>query len=391
MKKNYSVIFIFMAFILSLTCIGGLYKTKVFAEQFNENNYKSAYLIDANTGTVIFKKNENERLPIASMCKIMTLLLCFDAIENNELSLSEEIVVSANASKMGGSQIFLEENGRYIVEDLIKGIVVASANDACVAMAERLTGSEDNFVEKMNLKCKELEMNNTNFVNCTGLPKIGQYSTAKDVSIMFSHLIKHKDYFLYSKIWLDEILHPKGRVTEITNTNKLVKFYNGCDCGKTGYTSEAGFCLAASAMRNDMRLIAVIINANDSKTRFREVSSMFNYGFANYVNKLVVDNQTPLDILVNVSGGKKDKLNVVAKNSLYLFSKKNEKRIVEIEFSSNKKIFAPINKGDVVGKLSVYEKGVEIASIDVLANEDILEKTFFDNIVDISKNWSLVI
>lgn len=391
MKKNYSVIFIFMAFILSLTCIGGLYKTKVFAEQFNENNYKSAYLIDANTETVIFKKNENERLPIASMCKIMTLLLCFDAIENNELSLSEEIVVSANASKMGGSQIFLEENGRYIVEDLIKGIVVASANDACVAMAERLTGSEDNFVEKMNLKCKELEMNNTNFVNCTGLPKIGQYSTAKDVSIMFSHLIKHKDYFLYSKIWLDEILHPKGRVTEITNTNKLVKFYNGCDCGKTGYTSEAGFCLAASAMRNDMRLIAVIINANDSKTRFREVSSMFNYGFANYVNKLVVDNQTPLDILVNVSGGKKDKLNVVAKNSLYLFSKKNEKRIVEIEFSSNKKIFAPINKGDVVGKLSVYEKGVEIASIDVLANEDILEKTFFDNIVDISKNWSLVI
>lgn len=391
MKKNYSVIFIFMAFILSLTCIGGLYKTKVFAEQFNENNYKSAYLIDANTGTVIFKKNENERLPIASMCKIMTLLLCFDAIENNELSLSEEIVVSANASKMGGSQIFLEENGRYIVEDLIKGIVVASANDACVAMAERLTGSEDNFVEKMNLKCKELEMNNTKFVNCTGLPKIGQYSTAKDVSIMFSHLIKHKDYFLYSKIWLDEILHPKGRVTEITNTNKLVKFYNGCDCGKTGYTSEAGFCLAASAMRNDMRLIAVIINANDSKTRFREVSSMFNYGFANYVNKLVVDNQTPLDILVNVSGGKKDKLNVVAKNSLYLFSKKNEKRIVEIEFSSNKKIFAPINKGDVVGKLSVYEKGVEIASIDVLANEDILEKTFFDNIVDISKNWSLVI
>jgi D-alanyl-D-alanine carboxypeptidase (penicillin-binding protein 5/6) len=291
---------------------------------------------------------------------------------------------------MGGSQIFLETDGQYIVGDLIKGITVASANDACVAMAERLCGSEDAFVEAMNNKAKELKMNNTTFVNCTGLPKAGQYSCAKDVATMFIELLKHQDYYKFSKIWTDVIKHPKDRETGISNTNKLIRFYNGCDSGKTGYTSEAGHCLVASAMRNGMRLVSVVISAPDSKTRFKEVSEMFNYGFANYVNKLVVDNRTPLDEKVNVLGGKKDQLEIIAEKPLFVFSHKNEKRGFEIEFSLEQNLKAPIEKGKVVGTLSVFENGVEISKINVLANEDVKAKSYFDILSDINNEWALI-
>ena len=320
----------------------------------------------------------------------MTLLLSFEALDANEISLDEEIVVSANAAGMGGSQVFLEQNGRYKISELLKSITVASANDASVAMAERLCGSEHSFVEKMNERASELGMNNTFFVNCTGLPKSGQYSCAKDVSKMFSELIKHKEYFTFSQIWMDKIEHREGRVTEISNTNKLIRFYEGCDSGKTGYTSEAGHCLCASAVRNGMRLISVVISAPDSKTRFNEVSSMFNYGFANYTNKILIDNACPLELSVNVENGKRDTVSVIAENPVYLFSHKNQKRSVEIDFIPDKDVKAPVYKGELVGRLSVYENGVEIASVNVLANEDVLEKTYFDCIFDIAENWALI-
>ena len=183
---------------------------------------KSALLMDFSTNMVLYSYKPTERLPIASMCKIMTLLLCFDAIEEGSLSLDESICVSERAASMGGSQVFLETNGNYLVKDLIKSIVVASANDACVAMAELICGSENEFVEKMNKKAVALGMDNTNFVNATGLPKIGQYSCAKDVSIMFRELLSYKDYYAFSTIWMDKIAHPNDRFTEISNTNKLI-------------------------------------------------------------------------------------------------------------------------------------------------------------------------
>lgn len=391
MKKSISVIFILVAFIVTVGIFSGFTKSKAFADGEGViSNSKSAYLIDADSQSVIYSKNETQRLPIASMCKIMTLLLIFDQVDNCNINLDESICISENAAGMGGSQVFLEQNNNYLVSDLIKSIVIASANDACVAMAERCCGSEEEFVQKMNEKAKELNMNNTNFVNCTGLPKPGQYSCAKDVATMFSELLKHKKYFMFSKIWTDKIPHENDRITEISNTNKLIKFYQGCDSGKTGYTTEAGHCLAASAYRNGMRLISVVISAPDSKTRFKEVSSMFNYGFANYVNKKVIDIESPLDVIVNVSGGKKDTLSVVAENSFSLFSKKNEKRSIEVNFEPNEKLSAPIIKGSTVGKLSIYENGMEIATINVLANEDIECKTYFDIIKDVSDNWTLV-
>lgn len=392
--KKFSVFYIFLAFILTIGCLNIFHKKDVFALSENTTQLdiqsKEAILMDARTKTIVFSHNENDRKPIASMCKVMTLLLCFEAIDNGELTLNDKIIVSENASSMGGSQVFLETNAEYCVDELLKSIVVASANDSCVAMAERICGSEQAFVEQMNLKAKDLQMNNTNFTNCTGLPKSGQYSCAKDVAIMFSELIKHNDYFKYSNIWMDEIHHPNDRITQISNTNKLVRFYNGCDAGKTGYTSEAGHCLTASALRDNSRLIAVVIGSPDSKTRFKEVSSLFNYGFANYTTKTIVDKNEELDLEIKISGGKKDKLRLKPSESLYLFSYKNQKRAFEIDFLPLKKtIKAPIKKGDVVGKLVVYENSREILSTTVLANENIEKETFLDVLYKVVKKWSI--
>lgn len=196
--------------------------------------------MDYNSGTLIYANNENEELPIASMNKVMTLLLCFEALDEGAFSLDDSITVSAEASGMGGSQVFLEANHSYQIGNLIKSIVVASANDACVAIAEHIAGSEELFVERMNERAKELGMTHTVFINCTGLPGAGQHSTAKDVAKMFSELLTHKDYYRYSGIWMDKIEHAEGRYTEISNTNKLIRFYDGCDGGKPAIQVKRG-------------------------------------------------------------------------------------------------------------------------------------------------------
>ena len=199
----------------------------------------------------------------------------------------------------------------------------------------------------------------------------------------------YKEYFKYSTIWMDEIEHDGGRVTGLTNTNKLVRFYDGCDSGKTGFTSEAGHCLAASAKRGDMRLVAVVISEPDSKTRFGEVSAMFNYGFANYQNKLIVDKNTPLDLKIDVENGKKDKLEVIPENAFYLFSGRNKMIEVQVDFKPFEKVKAPIKKGEIVGELVIYKDNIEIGKVNVLANEEILSKTYFDIIKDIINNWAI--
>lgn len=397
MKKRFSVIFILLSFVLAISILTSsqLIKPKTtiaFADKGEtvEISSKSAYLIDAQSKTEIFSKNSIERLPIASMCKIMTLLLCFENINAKNINFDDVVKISEQASGMGGSQVFLESDGEYSVGELIKSIVVASANDACVAMAEYLYGSESEFVVKMNEKAIDLGMENTNFVNCTGLPQSGQFSCAKDVATMFAELIKHEEYFRFSRIWTDIVKHPNDRITEISNTNKLIRFYKGCDSGKTGYTSEAGHCLCASALRGNMRLISVVISAPDSKTRFGESSSMFNYGFSNYENKILVEENVPLNIPVTVLGGKKDFIETVPENSFYLFSRKNETRSVEIDFLPKEIIKAPLYKGEILGTINIYENNIQIASINVLANEDILSKTYFDIVKDVTNSWPII-
>lgn len=347
---------------------------------------KSVYLTETGTGEVLFAKNENERLTIASMTKIMLLNLVFEAVDGGNLSFDEEITVSENASGMGGSQVFLEKNGKYKAEDLIKSVIIASANDASVALAERLFGSEAECVSAMNKKCEEWKLENTLFSNCTGLPKPTQYSSAKDVSVMLSKLITHKEYFRFSKIWTDEITHNAGRKTGLTNTNKLVRFYDGCDGGKTGFTSESGFCLAATAKRGALRLIAVAIDSPDSKTRFAEVSSMFNYGFDNFTSKMAVDSSKPLEIKAEVDKGIKEKVKIIPENDVFVFGEKSKKQNVTIDFKPDK-ICAPIKSGEKAGELIVFKDNVEYKRVNVLAAEDIAKKTYFAYIKDIARKW----
>ncbi|MBO5713619.1 MAG: D-alanyl-D-alanine carboxypeptidase [Clostridia bacterium] len=286
--------------LITLSFCFNLGNINVYANENVSVSSYSAYLLDYNSNTVIFAKNENDRKPIASMTKIMLLLLAYENIESGNLSLEESVTVSKNASKMGGSQVFLEENGVYTVDVLLKSITVASANDASVAISERMYGSEKECVNQMNKKAKDLNLENTLFANCTGLPAPMQYSSAKDIAIIFSNLIKYDNYFKYSNVWMDTVNHSKNS-TEISNTNKLIKRYEGCDGGKTGFTSEAGYCLTATAKRGNMRLIASVINAATSNDRFESVTNMFDYGFSNYVNKCVVDNDIPLEDKLSVS------------------------------------------------------------------------------------------
>lgn len=348
---------------------------------------KSAYLMDFGTQTPIFAQNEKERLPIASMCKIMTLLLSFEALDKGILDINEEICVSERAASMGGSQVFLEANAKYPVKELIKSIVVCSANDSCVAMAEKIAGSEEIFVDRMNEKAKELGATDTLFSNCTGLPKDPQYSCAKDVALMLKALLNHEEYFNFGKVWMDKFMHPKGRYTEISNTNKLVRFYDGCDGGKTGFTNEAGFCLAATAKRNGMRIISVVIGEETSANRFEDVRTMFDYAFANYTISTIVEASEPLDELAAVNGGKADEVSVYPERCAYVFTRKGEKANITVDKRLNK-LKAPIQKGETVGELIVYQDGVEKERISLLAGEEVKTASVMDRLKKIARNWN---
>jgi len=375
-----------LLFILSfIVCIGVASQFTPQITYASELKTKAEYLYDFNTGTEIYAKNENERLPIASMTKIMLLDLVYENIENGNLSIDEEVTVSETASSMGGSQAFLESGKNYKVSDLIKSITVASANDASVCLAERLYGSEQACVDKMNEKAKSLGLNNTLFANCTGLPKPMQYSSAKDIAMIFADLIKHEEYFNYSKIWMDKIQHSKNH-TEISNTNKLVKFYNGCDGGKTGFTNEAGFCLTATAKRGNMRLISSVIGANDSKSRFNAVSNMFNNGFNTYENRAVLDKDIPLDLDFKLINSKQNKVQLFAEDDFFILSKKNEKTPVDFVYNI-KELKAPIKKGETVGDVTIYSNGVEVGRVNVVLGSNLDKQSYFDIVLETIKNW----
>ena len=384
MKKIKFIILLIIA--LSFTFSFKSVTVNASNKQIVDINAYSAYLMDYNSNTVIFSYNENERKPIASMTKIALLLLAYENVEKGNLSLNQNITVSKNASGMGGSQVFLEENGVYSVDTLLKSITVASANDASVAIAERLYGSEKECVNAMNNKVKELKLQNTLFANCTGLPAPMQYSSAKDIAILFSNLIKYENYFKYSTVWMDKVAHSKNE-TEISNTNKLLKRYEGCDGGKTGYTSEAGFCLTATAKRGNMRLIASVLNAPTSNDRFESVSNMLNYGFSNYTNKCIVDNDIPFDSKLNVRNSKQKEIEIVSEKDCYIFSKRNEKEIIDSKIDLYE-VKAPILKGDIVGQITVYKNGVEACKSNIIANENADKMSYFDYVKELFENWT---
>ncbi len=349
---------------------------------------KAAYLMEYNSCECIYSLNECDRMPIASVCKVMTLTLCFDAVKEGKASFEEEVTISQNAAGMGGSQIFLESGYSYPLTDLVKSIVVCSANDSCVAVAERISGSEDQFVAEMNQKAAELGCKDTLFANCTGLPKDTQYSCAKDVAVMFANLIHYDEYFNYSKIWLEDFNHGNGRTTSMTNTNKLIRRYNACDGGKTGFTGEAGFCLASTAFKDNMRLVSVVLGADTSDNRFSSATSMFDYGFSNYKNKIILDKSVTLNDEFELKGGKKKSYAGYPERNACIFSKKGSDRDVSYVIVDNK-VKAPVIKGQTVGKIEIYCDNILYDTVNVISAEDIAKAGFGDSLKLSGSNWAL--
>ena len=335
-----------------------------------EEGVKAAYVCEAESGTAVAAQRETERLPIASMCKIMTLLLAFEAADAGELSLEESVAVSEHAAGMGGSQVFLDAGLSYPAGELLKSIAVCSANDSCVAISERIAGSEEAFVERMNERARELGAEDTLFANCTGLPREPQYSCAKDVALMLRELLKHESFFDYAGVRLEDFRHPDGRVTTMTNTNKLLRKLEGCDGGKTGFTQEAGFCLAATAKRGETRLVCVVIGAESSDARFECTARLLNETFATHERRVVAAADRPMENALAVKGSRSDRIGYAPERSLGIFVKKGEKADVRTELILPADVRAPVMRGDRVGEAVLLRDGVEIDRCALISLDD---------------------
>jgi D-alanyl-D-alanine carboxypeptidase (penicillin-binding protein 5/6) len=351
----------------------------------------SAVLIEGSTGMIIFEKNKDERLKPASITKVMTLLLIFEAIDAGQIKLMDEVTVSDYAASMGGSQVYLEPYEVQNVDTMIKCISIASANDASVAMAELIAGSEEEFVARMNTRAKELGMNNTNFVNCCGLDIDNHYSSAYDVALMSKELItKFPQISNYSTVWMDTIIHTtkKGQSEfGLTNTNKLVRFYQGITGLKTGSTSLAKYCVTASAKKNDMDLIAVIMAAPDTKTRFLEASKLLNYGFANY--SIYTDNNadTPLTPVRVIKGVLNTVQGKPGNEFSYLCSKGKSPTDIRKEVILYEEIPAPVVLNDKIGEIIYYFGDEKIGTVDIVAQEAIDKAGYKDCFVKVLKRY----
>jgi len=373
--------------ILSLVLVLGILllpSTKViaFAGFSSEVNYKSAILIDKNSKEVLFDSNANERLPIASVTKLMTILLTLEQIEKGDLHLDDKIIVSENASGMGGSQIFLDANEEYEIGELLKSVIVCSANDSSVALAEHIAGSEANFVRLMNERATELGLTGTYYANCTGLPTPDGVSTAYDQAIVLSRVLDFEDYHTYSSIWLEDFAHPNGRTTQMTNTNKLSRFYSGCIGGKTGSTNQAKYCLAVGAERGNTELIAVVLGAETSKDRFKLASDLLNYGFDNFVSSTLFSQDSLKDMSIKIKG-KNRTASLKAEKSFNLTHEKGK----QLNYSLNYNLpnmLTSVKENEIVGNVEIIVDGVVVDKINIMSAETVNELTVWDYIKEIS-------
>ena len=340
------------------------------AEPIEGVNAKSCILIEQSTGEVLREMNADDELPIASVTKIMTMLLIMEQIDGGILKYDDMVSVSENAMSYGGSTMFLEAGEQLTVNDMLKGIAVASANDGCVAMAEHIAGSESAFVDMMNKKAADLGMEHTSFANTNGLDEDGHYSSARDVAIMSRELLNHPKITDYTSIWTDELRDGKF---QLANTNKLIRFYTGANGLKTGSTSEALCCLSASAVRDDMQLIAVVLGAPTSAERFASAKALLDYGFANYhINELVADGEEICP--AEIENGTETQVMAIPKDGRSIISKKTDAAEIKRQVYINDDITAPVNEGDVIGTLDFLADGKIIDSVELCADRSVAKK-----------------
>ena len=370
MKKLFCFLFFF--FFLSVP---------VWAEEKTTDlvsHSKSAVLIDSDSGTILYKKNENERLAPASMTKIMSMLLIMEAIDYGNLKWDDEVLISENAASMGGSQVYVQAGETYKVEELLKGIAIASGNDAVVAMAEKISGTTAEFVNLMNKRAAELGAKNTHFVNPHGLDAENHYSTAYDMALIAQELLKHPKILTYTSIYEDYLQKKDGSSIWLVNTNKLVRFYDGVDGLKTGFTTTAGYCLTATAKKENMRLISVVMGANTSEERTSDTTSLLNYGFNTYQNHTIL---TAKDILgkKRIENSLEEEAQITLTKDYHQLIKQTAKIpnysfVVEVE-----KLVAPLKVGDIVGKAKVIdENGVVVDTLDVTVDKDYPKSSWWE-------------
>ena len=333
----------------------------------------SAILIEVSTGKVLFEKDADQKRSPASITKIMTLLLAMEAISNGTMKLTDKVTASLHASSMGGSQIWLKENETMSVDDILKAIAVASANDASVALGEHISGSEEAFVAKMNERAKKLGMNNTNFVNCCGLDVENHYSTARDIAIMSAELLKHDLIRKYSTIWMDSL---RGGETQLVNTNKLVRFYEGSTGLKTGTTDKAGYCVSASAKKGDTELVAVILDGETSDKRFADAKVLLNYGFANFT----ITTPDLSDVIlepIKVVKGYESLVEAILEEPSPILVNKGSQDNIELKITLAESVNAPVSAGQILGKITYLSKGEVVGESRILAKNSVELLTFW--------------
>ena len=381
MEKMKNLIVYGLISLALLICLGANIGQTYASEYVPEVTTKASILLDMDSGKVLYENQSTERMPVASIVKLMTIMLTFEQIDAGNIALDDKVSVSDNASGMGGSQIFLDANCEYELSQLLKSVIVCSANDSSVALAEYIAGSESNFVQKMNSRAKEMGLNNTNYVNCTGLPADNQYSCALDVAKILQNVLSYEKYHEYSSIWLENFEHPSGRITEMTNTNRLSRFYEGCIGGKTGSTSEAGYCLAVGAKRNNLSLISVVLGANTTKERFKSASDLLNYGFANYEN-YIIDTTNIVNILLKDERPLKIKIDGVCS----ILTQKGQTPNYTVNCYVPNKI-SKCNIGQELGYIEIVVNGEVYSTLKVLADEQVKEPSFRDYLDDIIKDF----
>lgn len=333
---------------------------------------KAAILMDMSTGTVLYESNADEQLAPASVTKIMSLLLIMEAIDARKIALDDTVTCSEHAMSKGGSQIWLEVGETMTVDQLLKAIAVGSANDATAAMAEHIAGSEEGFVQMMNSRAAELGMINTNFVNCSGLDANGHYTSARDIAIMSRELMKHKLIQNYTTIWMDTL---RGGQTQLVNTNKMIRFYEGATGLKTGTTDNAGHCLSATATRNGLELVAVVLGSSTGKARFAAAKKLLDYGFANFEHHTVTISNDQLHS-IPVEGGILQQLGVSPNGKLDLLINKGQSDLLRTEINLPQSIAAPVKVGDTVGRATVYLGDEKVGEIEIISNQNIDKMTY---------------
>ncbi|WP_019154374.1 D-alanyl-D-alanine carboxypeptidase family protein [Robertmurraya massiliosenegalensis] len=371
----------FVSMFLIAILVTSLITPAVLAEEQTGVNLadeaKSAILIERDTGTVLYDKNSNEQLPPASMTKIMTMLLIMEAIDSGKLKMDEKIRTSEYAASMGGSQVFLEPGEEMTTEEMLRAIAIGSANDASVAVAERIAGSEEAFVEEMNKKVKELGLKNTLFQNTTGLPADNHYSTAHDMAIIAKELLKYDGITKFTGTYESYLRENSEKKFWLVNTNRLVKFYPGVDGLKTGFTSEAKYCLTATAEKKGMRVIAVVFGAPTSKARNAQVTKMLDYAFSQYETHPLFERNVSIE-KAKVSKGDMKKVDAVTSEPISILTKKGEKvEDVKQEIVINEDIKAPLKKGDEVGHLKLMKDGKTLVQSPLVASKDVKEASWW--------------